>query len=328
MIGISWDNIVSLADRLKEVSIPIDEFTNPKYYPPDSDPVEDVANYFFFMVSIDHRTRVKNTIFEGYVDGEYYYGTDLLYRLGIAKYNDDPKFFSPSNMVNIDEKTVIEWLSIREPKTCVIRDPSIRAILLSDAANKLLKFYNGSTLRLISESGGYLYTRDCSGFIDRLKIFKAYNDPVEKKSFLLAKFLERRGMLRIKDKHNARLPIDNHLTRIAIRLGIVEPNKKILNYFLPDGEDVDAEIDAIIRLTIRHAYRLLCEAAKTDPFLLDDLLWLLGRKICKYEKPLCDRNIPITDGLTGCPFRGVCSAHRDPDRRFLVEHSFIDTWWY
>ncbi|OYT56351.1 MAG: hypothetical protein B6U76_04010, partial [Desulfurococcales archaeon ex4484_217_2] len=82
--------------------------------------------------------------------------------------------------------------------------------------------------------------------IDRLKTFRAYEDPVEKKSFLLVKFLERRGIFKPIDKENLHVPVDNHLVRIAFRLGIVKLDREILKKVL-NGEEFDRYFTANIR---------------------------------------------------------------------------------
>lgn len=328
-IGINRSQCIRVAEAInKYVKIlSIDKFTNKLYYPGESDDYESVARYFFFMVSIDHRTSRPNNPYEAWVNGEFYHGADLLYRLGSKMYHENPEFFNPKHMSKLTLRELKKWLCIGNTR---LWDERIRLMLLRDAAIKLIKLYNGSVLELVNRCYKRLKYKGY-GFIEQLKVFKAYEDPVEKKAYLLAKFLSRRGILQYKDTHNIRLPIDNHLTRIAFRLGIVKLGKRILNKVLK-GIEVSSIEDTVIRFIVREAYYNITKRIKVNPFILDDLLWMFGRKICKRDKPLCDRpNVSITGfqwDTRGCPFRGVCRAYNEGIQGNINEHNYINTWYY
>lgn len=284
-----------------------DDFTDPKYYPPPGDDPESVARYFYFMVAIDHRTS-RHGPFEGHVDGEFFHGADLLYRLGKKAYDEDPGFFSPERMARIMPRDVAEWLSAGEAR---IWDPGVRAALLRDAAQKLIKYYGGRVTNLIEASGNRL-KNDLSptGFIQRLRPILPYSDPVEKKAHLLAKFLNRREILDHQDPWNEEVPVDNHLTRIALRLGIMELHGE-LKEKVARGAEVSDDEDIMIRHAVKQAYKLISRAANTRPYILDDYLWAHGRKTCIHGKPKC--NV--------CPLRKACKAHKI--NQYTEEH----TWW-
>jgi hypothetical protein len=284
-----------------------DDFTDSRYYPSSGDDPESVARYFYFMVAIDHRTS-RHGPFEGYVDGEFYHGADLLYRLSKKVYAEDPGFFSPERMVKIKLEDVAKWLSTGEAS---IWDPGIRATLLRDAAQKLLKYYGGRVTNLITASGNRLKkSLSPTGFIQRLRPILPYSDPVEKKAHLLAKFLSRRGILNHQDLWNEEVPVDNHLTRIAIRLGIVQIHGE-LELKIMKREEVSDEEDLQIRESVRQAYKLIARAANIRPYYLDDYLWLHGRKTCVHGKPKCE----------SCPLRQVCKSYATGN--YPEEH----VWW-
>jgi hypothetical protein len=305
----------AIASTFSSVVISLEDFTDPRYYPPRGDSVESVMRYLFFMVAIDHRTS-RYRPFEDYVLGEMFHGADLLYRLGKLKYDEDPEFFSPTRMSRITAGEVSKWLST--PSGVTIWDPEVRAELLRDTATKLLKYFDGSVSRLISKCEGYIRHPRGAGLGSLIKIFKAYSDPVEKKMFLFVKFLSRRGLASFKDRHNIEVPVDNHLTRIALRLKIVEPSKdlevKILSR-VPVSETEDVEI----RRTVRYAYKLVSKLSGIEPDILDDFLWTFGRKFCKREQPACEyeRRCPLG---SSCPSYGRAS--------YIVEHNFQDTFYY
>ena len=317
MLKINHIQCEKLAKTIRNIKIKPDQFTNPEYFPPSNEPVENVVNYFFFMVAIDHRTSLPGKPFEGYIDGKFYHGSDLLYRLGMIMYEENPDFFSPENMSKITADDIRRWLTVDEPKRITIHDPEIRAFLLRDAGIKLIKLYDGSILNLIHVSKGYLYLKPNGGFIERLKIFRAYEDPVEKKPFLLTKFLERRRLLEVKDPENMHVPVDNHLVRVALRIGIVDEIEKMDELFTWKREATYEE-DIIIRMIIRQAWRIVSRISGISPSTLDDFLWMFGRKTCSREKPTCE----------GCLLRNICRAFISIKRRQLYEHFYYNTWYY
>ena len=327
-VSIRGDKCSELASLVKRLNIELDPFIDPRYYPPpDADPSY-VAQYFFFMVAIDHRTGTPSMPFEGYVDGEFYHGADLLYRLGMLKYEEDPDFFSARYMSRITAEGVSSWLSVKEPRHVRVRDPEIRAMLLRDAAHKLLAQYLGNPLSIFKGE-----PRD---WFRALGSFLAYSDPVAKKSFLLIKFLERRHLISMIPAMELHVPVDNHLTRIALRLGIVMPDKEMWHIIL-SGREVPDEVDVMIRLVVRKAYFLVCEEARIRPTYLDDLLWSLGRTCCTRERPVCvlgcNRVKCTTKRILGscngtCPFISACDAFREHKALKIVEHTKLNTWYY
>ncbi|MEO3993768.1 MAG: queuosine salvage family protein [Desulfurococcaceae archaeon TW002] len=297
-------------------SMPKDNFTNPEYYPPENTKNEDVLRYFIFMVAIDHRTS-RNKPYEAYVNSRFYHGADLLYKLGSKKFAEDLNFFSPERMAKISDDEVREWLSVKGVNDVSIWDPEVRVELLRDLGRGLIKWFEGSVTKLIDKSGGYLKSRP-QGLIYLMKRFKAYSDPVEKKIYLFVKFIERRGLINIVDEWNKEVPVDNHLTRIALRLGIVTPEEDLLKK-IKKKEAFTRSEDLILRLAVRSAYKILSRIAYLDPFILDDFLWYFGRKVCTREKPAC---------VSGreCPLLKVCPSKENPEE--IVEHYYVNTYYY
>ncbi|MEM2004940.1 MAG: hypothetical protein QW705_07360 [Zestosphaera sp.] len=299
-------------------AFPEDDFTNPEYYPPKEADAESVLRYFIFMVAVDHRTS-RMRPFEARVGSRLYHGADLLYRLGSKKFSEDPEFFSPQRMARVSVDDVLDWLSVKGGDEVVgLWDPEVRADLLADLGSGLVRWFGGSVSGMVKASGGYL-RRGCGhGLIYIMRRFKAYSDPVEKKVHLFVKFVERRGLLGIVDPWNKEVPVDNHLTRIALRLGLVLPEESMLVKIRSRAPFTWSE-DVALRLAVRTAYKNLSRVAGVDPLRLDDFLWYFGRKVCTREAPACLMNAtcPLADV---CPSRGVQEA--------LTEHYYLDTYYY
>lgn len=317
-----------VAPRFAEAvaAVKFDTFTDTRYYPPLSESEEKVAMYFLVMVAMDHRLSRPGRPYEAVVDGKLYHGADLLYRLGMKRYEEDPHFFAAERLSKVTERDIVEWLCVED--VCP-PDAELRAALLRDLGRKLEAAYGGSALRLLEASRGFLHTWDPSapGLVERLRIFEAYSDPVEKKAMLLAKFLERRGLLEVRDPWNKRVPVDNHLTRIALRLGLVKLEAELMEK-VRRGVSFTPWEDVLVRVAVREAWHAVAEAISVDDFLLDDVLWTMGRKLCVHGTPMC-RGCKTHEMCSAgsCRLVGVCPVGLGLEEP-VEEHTFLDTWWY
>lgn len=298
--------------HIKKTSIkPLNVFDT-TFYPSIDEPIDRVLAYFLVMVAMDHRLSRPGRPYEAFINGRLYRGADLLYYLGVKKFEEDPEFFTPERLALITQSDIIKWLSVGGVSP---PDAALRAHLLNDIGIKSIKLFNGDLTELLKISDGFLRKRDGYGLLNLLKIFKAYQDPVEKKSYLLTKFLIYRGLFKPIDNENLNVAVDNHLTRIAIRLGLVELEERFVKKIIKKIE-FSYDEDIIIRLCVREAYRILSKLSNIDVLVLDDVLWMFGRIVCIYDNPKCQE----------CIFKDVCKAYKDGI--FLTEHTYIDTWYY
>lgn len=288
-----------------------------RFYPPDNSDLERVYMFFLVMVALDHRlSRPGKPYRYCFSNGECYRGADLLYHLGMRLYFEKPEFYTPEYLSRITTSEFKEFFNIGD---AVVPDPGVRAWLLRDIGYKLLRLYNGSIMYLLESANGRIRGEsiDKPGLIDLLRVFRAYEDPVEKKSYLLIKFLVLRGLFKPVDPWNMELPIDNHLTRIAFRTGLVRLEGRLWS-LVREFKPVEYIDDVLIRLVVRRAYKLVSIGAGIDPMLLDDALWIYGRSVCiRDESPECSK----------CIFNSFCLAYHN--REYMVsEHNYYSTWYY
>lgn len=303
-------------------------FLEPEFYPPKDASKREVTAYFLVMTAMDHRASRPGKPYEGVIEGRTYRGAELLYRLGSMKFGEDRGFFEAERLAKVRMNDIEEWLTwngrLRKPP-----DVEVRTELLRDIGEKLLRLYDGDPFRLVLEARGKL-KEGARGFIVDLKAFKAFRDPVEKKAFLLAKFLERRGVLQILDQHNKEVPVDNHLVRIALRVGLVRVDDESLEK-IAGGVELSEEEDVMIRYAVRTAYKEVAVRGSIDPFLLDDVIWNFGRNCCSRERPTCRGSCsPECAAMAGCnggcSLSPICAAFREP--KFMVpEHRFYSYWY-
>ena len=299
-----------------------------------------IADFYFFVVSIDHRTSSPNgTAFEGYLEGEFFHGADLLYALAVRKLKEDPDFFTAEKMAQISDEDIGEWLSIStNEERVVIYNPQERAELLRDLGEQLLQLGYKSSIELVNRSKGNVLRNEGTGLLQLLKNFKAYSDPVSKKSFLWIKFLMGRGLLDIQDSENLNVPVDNHLSRIALRTGIVTVKDKEIRDRLRQEQPFTVSEDLELREAIRNAFKEILNYKKLKFNELDDLFWVLGRTHCIHSKnPLCQdfdhnpecqlRVVLKVNCQQYCPLGSCCRGFKEIQYRELLEPN-IRTFFY
>jgi len=316
------------------------DYLNPFLDPPAEAPAELVSNFYFFVVAIDHRTSSPDgAAFEGYLGNKFFHGADLLYAVAVQRLKEDPDFFSAQRMAQISEEEVSEWLSIlMNGEKVIIYNPQERAELLRDLGEQLLKSGYKTALKLVDRSEGYLIRKQGTGLLQLLKNFKAYSDPVGKKSFLWIKFLTGRGLLVIQDLDHLNVPVDNHLSRIALRMGIVNIKDDETRNRLRQEQSFTVSEDFELRETVRNAFKEILNYRKLKFNELDDLFWVLGRTHCIHSKnPLCqnyDHNpecqlmiVLKVNCQQSCPLGPCCQGFKETAFRELLEPN-IRTYFY
>ncbi len=317
---VDHNQVAKLAESVRRFEFRFDDYTEPLLYPSkDTDPVAS-SNFFFFMVAIDHRTHPRGRLFRGKVDGVELTGAELLWALAKRRFILDQQFFSPAHLSKV---TINEIRELFRSHGLVVSGPRDRARLLRDCAQKLERYYDGSVLNLIRASQDYLLRRGGRGLLQLLKPFEAYSDPLNKKSFLLVKFLVRRGYLRPKDPENLHVPIDNVVQRLALRTGILQLIDHKLERKIKVGAPIPPVEETALRQLTSRAFDRVGEALGMPATYLDDILWEFGRVHCRVPIPTCDALPPryqrrpyrmIVSGPIGeCPFGAGCKGYNMPE---------------
>ena len=234
-----------ISERVREL---VAEYEPPRF---DQVPTPDAA---LFLAAIDHSS--------GYdrpheVEGEGpFSGSALIWARALAFERRRPGLLSAESLAEITGDEVGTMLAVEGD---AVSDPEGRARLWRDLAEVLREDYDGEATELIASAEGRL--GGPSGLLVRLAAAEAYSDPLQKKSFLVAKIWERRGWLAVVDPEQWQVCADNVLMRLALRAGLVDP-----------GETEE------VRAATRDAFKAVAEEAEISPPLLDDLLWERGRE--------------------------------------------------
>ncbi len=209
-----------------------------------------------------------------------------------------------------------------------------RASFLAEADYILQNQYKGSVRRLISSSK-QLLLNDGNGLYEKLEAFKAYSDPMRKKSTFLIKLLQDADLLKIKDPQNLVPIMDYHMQRVLMRTGCVQINSKKLASNLRKREPISN--DTQVRSACIEAFRIIAAESGMPVVRLNDFFWSLGRSCCHIDLLCqlghCEKN-PCTfavivehDPHDKCPLDAVCMGRDNESLRQLWQ-PIVETHYY
>jgi len=160
---------------------------------------------------------------------------------------------------------------------------SERASFLAETDHKLQTAYKGSFARLVKDSKQKLLNQG-SGMYESLEGFKAFSDPMRKKSTFLLKLLMDAGLIKIKDPEHFIPIMDYHMQRVLLRSGCVDIQSDKLASKLRKREPVSSDVK--VRMACIEAFRIIAKESGMPVVRLNDFFWSLGRSCC-HEKLLC-----------------------------------------
>jgi len=282
--GIGMGNFSIDEERAKQIG---DLITRLRYRPDEcagitpfvGDPYHE-AHFIFFLTAIDHNTHGEER-YEMIVDGSLVHGSDLLYELARRFARMERDFFTPQRLKNVSPDELVRVFRAGLVVPVRIHE---RAKLLNDAADTLLEKYDGDIRNLFAGADGYLRPSKGPGILSLLREFKAYEDPLEKKSFLLVKLLRRRKLVAIRDTENINVPVDHVLFTLALRSGLVRMDQSAKEAIM-GGVCLDTSLVEALRAVTLMAFREVAAISKVAADEFDDLLWAYGREILKEAVP-------------------------------------------
>ena len=297
-----------------------------------------IGNFYLFLVAICHQTspRGKPSL-EGSVAGHHLRGWDYLLGRFEAAARLNPRILAPDSWTRFDSAGILKLFRDKELGDR-ISDPSGRASLVRDIGRKMLQSGWQYADQLYEASRGSLATGN-PNLLDLLAGFRAYDDPVSKKSFFFLALMRNAGLWKYSDPEKLGAPVDYHEVRGHLRLGTVQICDPDLRVKLTSGHEVTAEEDILIRQAVHRALMIVSQnSALNNPSQLHYLFWNVFRSCCAREQPHCvscpstcslpDRYVPLAvlpSGGRKCPFSQVCeSAGREGK---LLEQS-VDTDYY
>jgi hypothetical protein len=318
-----------LADELKAKTIPDDkEEIDFKGFSK-----AELGNLLLFVVAICHQTTVPGRPpLVGVVDGKSLRGWDYLIQRFAQAARADKRLLRPRRWeeMGTNELRLIYRNSDGEDLLTAIDE---RVLLINDLGNVMKAKEWESAAEIYEQCGGRVRTGS-PNLIECLAYFRAYRDPVCKKSFFLLSVMQNTGLWVYKDPALLGPPVDYHEVRGHLRIGTVAVVDSDLRHKLLQQEPVTAQEDIALRAAVFDAIMLISElTGLNNPSKLHYMFWNILRNFCTRENPNCHGDRPMTylperymalvvqDGeREACPFSNVCSS-ADSQIRFC-EHVF------
>jgi hypothetical protein len=220
------------------------------YRPPGFEHVPD-PDSAIFLCAVDHKAGYRG---EHLVEGRGpYRGSALMWEAGLAAARREPGLLTAARLASAGEADVDGWFEVEGDR---VADPARRAALWRNLADGLLIDHGGSAQALLDAADGSL-----TELLALLRPYRAYADPLGKKSYLLAKIAQRRGWFEASDPRLWQVSADSVLMRIALRSGLVAPGPL-----------------ERVRADTRARLRMLADASGVEVPVLDDMIWELGRE--------------------------------------------------
>jgi hypothetical protein len=316
-----------VANILAQAGIPQDREEVHLPLPPDR-----VGNFYLALVAICHQTQTLG----GRVSGLSVRGWDYLQGKWLEAVQRDEHLLDPHGWISLSPDALIRIFTDAEAGNTLTAVEQ-RAHLLNDLGEGMRRGEWASLSDLYELSSKRIAT-DVPNLTSLLGSFRAYNDPVRKKSFFLLGLMRNSVGWTYADEEELGAPVDYHEMRGHLRLGTVVIHTVELRDKLLNRTPVDETEDVALRAGVAEAIRTIADlAGMRDRMRFHYLFWNLFRSICLREQPYCrtpapDNALPeryahLVGGDNGgtCPFRAVCPS-ADLSVRYL-EHSF-DTDWY
>jgi hypothetical protein len=276
----------------------------------------------FYVTAICHQTRRLRS--------ENIAGWDLLKKRFVEVAVSNPAFFNPKRLREMGINGVAAFLN-RLFNGVGLTQVKGRAGLLVDCAETLSIEYGGNVSELLAKTGGSI-----SDLYLRLGRFKAYNDPLRKKSGVLIRCLSNENLFRIKDLDCFVPIVDYHMMRVLLRTGCIRADDEAMVARLKKFQKIGSDTE--FRVAAQTAFKIISKVSGKNLFDLNDIFWSLGRSCCFYGTTLCaDGTCSKTQctlkemlGLKDhdrCVLDAVCAGRNDPEQRRLKEPN-VNTAYY
>ena len=288
----------------------------------------ELGNLLLFVVSICHQTSSLGVRpLAGTIKGKLLRGWDYLLQQLVEAATSDGALLRPRTWARLTGND-LRLLYRNSDGEDLLTDVESRAVLVND----LGRVMNSENWEYAHEIHAYCSGRVNSGspnLISSLAKFRAYSDPVCKKSYFLLSLMENTGLWTYQDPQNVGAPVDYHEVRGHLRIGTIRVNNLRLERKLRNRVPVTKREDVALRKAVLDAIILLSDlTGLRRPSQLHYLFWNVFRNYCTRDAPNCfgkrkENYLPVryrhlTVQLAGheaCPFGARCRtigrrAHR------------------
>lgn len=321
-ISINTDKCNILANLLRHNEIPIDQEDSRL----PSLNKQQIGNFYLFLVAICHQTSPRGgPALSGTFKGKVLHGWDCLIASWECAVTTQPDLLTPLVWCDLSENKLREIFgqSLNNLQQRLDLIQNLGEVMITHDWHWLEELYKISNGQIIIGN---------PNLIELLSRFRAYDDPVKKKSYFLMGLMRNTGLWKYVDSQNLGPPVDYHEVRGHLRIGTVRINDPGLENLLHHQEPVSTTDDVEIRAAVHDAIMLISQMSElNNPSQLHYLFWNVFRSHCTRENPNClgsrESNLPeryrhlaYIDGTLTCPFASVCCSVNTDNR--LQEHVF------
>ena len=295
-------------------------------------PASLVGNFFLLLISICHQTSPPGRLpLVGRVHGKVRRGWDYLFQRLLDSARKDHDLLAPSYWTRVSSEEIRRLFADAE-FGARLTDPEGRCRLIRDLGENMLS----SGWSLADDLYRHCQGRVATGQPNLLEVlarFKAYSDPVKKKSLYFLSVMRNQGRWRYSDDASLGPPVDYHEVRGHLRLGTVRINDQDLLKKLKSQLPVTASEDVALRQAVYDAIMLISQRSGVcNPSQMHYLFWNVFRSVCLRENPQCFelssdcelperyRHLASVGEKAGCPFAAVCRSAGNLEP--LSEHVF------
>ncbi len=313
----------AIANVLKQFSIPADvEDTSI-----EGMDAAQLANFYFLLVAICHQTQSL----QGIVDGVHQRGWDYLRLRLLREVTEDSELLLPASWKQITSASLAKLFSDDQHGE-TLTDSEGRASLIRDLGLEFESQRLSSAHELYLTCGGRL-AGEPLGLLSRVSKFRAYSDPVQKKSFFFLGLMRNSGIWQYADEMELGAPVDYHEVRGHLRMGTVRICSDLKATLAAKGLVSQSE-DVVIRSAVGRAITRIASLTNHSSMQLHYLFWNVFRNVCLRENPRCfsadpSSTVPpryrqfVENGR--CPFADACESAGVSTS--LIEHSFNTDWY-
>jgi hypothetical protein len=288
-----------------------------------------IGNFFLFLVSICHQTSPPNSPpLQGKVGGVILRGWDYLLQRFYEHARGDLSLLNPTIWANLKGRDVQLLFTDSEFGDRLI-DPEFRSYIIRDLGTQMIASGWANADELHKLCGGRIAIGDPNLFTV-LARFRAYNDPVRKKSCYFLSLMRNTGTWTYADIESLGPPVDYHEVRGHLRIGTISISDPNLLTKIHQGKKVSPTEDVILRQAVYQAIMLISSASGLrNPSQLHYLFWNIFRSVCLREDPQCYNLKPSCSlperyrhlaSSQGCPFASLCESAGQS--KPIIEHLF------
>jgi hypothetical protein len=292
---------------------------------------QDLANAYFAIVAICHQTSpIGERRLEGMVGSEPKPGWNYLKERFLETADAKPEWATPAFWRRVSPSHLSQMYADQRFGLTLNR-VNERSYLLNDLGEKLveegLASIDEAFRRCQSTLGGE------KGFLEYLRGFEAYSDPVRKKALFFTSLAATECGWRIVDPERLESPVDYHELRGHLRIGTVRVTDEGLKQKIRLGLTLSPSEDTELRREVQQANSILAKNANLTSSVIHYLLWNVFRNCCPRESdkthctscgsscglPAQYKEMPIYHAR--CVFGDVCKSAGAKDK--LVDPAYM-----